>query len=163
MLLCKNKSSIEKKTVSLKDVFQASQYPVRKGKVYEVKVVTQNSAIKCYHEFHVRSHKNFGNVNIGGSFSVTNKSNLIVPLCKIKGTILRWKKFINWKNFLLWVIWMLDPCHDPLPCEVSCQVSIRLAELEIDSWDYIQSRDQRIMQLCALVAQFHKSSPCQAW
>ena len=32
------------------------------------------------------------NVNIGGCFSLINKSNLIVALCKIKGAILRWIK-----------------------------------------------------------------------
>ena len=34
----------------------------------------------------------YRNVNSGGSFSLANKSNLIVALCKIKGTILRLKK-----------------------------------------------------------------------
>ena len=57
MLLRKNESSLEKKTVSLKDFFQESRNPVRKRKVYKTKVVIQNSAIKCYQEFYVSSHK----------------------------------------------------------------------------------------------------------
>ena len=35
--------------------FQTSGNPVRKRKVYKVKVVIQNSVIKGYHEFHVKS------------------------------------------------------------------------------------------------------------
>ena len=41
----------------MKDFFQASPNQVRKRKVYKTKVVIQNSATKCYHEFHLRSHK----------------------------------------------------------------------------------------------------------
>ena len=37
--------------------FQASQNLVGKRKVCHTKVLKQNSAIKCYHEFHARSHK----------------------------------------------------------------------------------------------------------
>ena len=102
ILLRKNESSLEKKQLYWRLSFQASRNPVRKRKVYKTKVARQNSAIKCYHEFHVRSHRfRFTNVNIGGSFSVTKNSNLIVALFKIKGTILRWEKLMNGKKFLL--------------------------------------------------------------
>ena len=50
MLLRKNESSLEKKTV------------------YKVKVVMQNSANKCYHEFHVRSHKDFEILTLAAPF-----------------------------------------------------------------------------------------------
>ena len=36
---------------------------------------------------------------IGGSFSLINKSNLIVALFKIKGTILRWENIHERKEF----------------------------------------------------------------
>ena len=102
ILLRKNESSLEIKQLYWRLCFQASRNPVRKRKVYKTKVARQNSAIKCYHEFHVRSHRfRFTNVNIGGSFSVTKNSNLIVALFKIKGTILRWEKLMNGKKFLL--------------------------------------------------------------
>ena len=39
--------------------FQASKNPLRKKKVYKMKVMIWNSAIKGYHELHVRSHKYF--------------------------------------------------------------------------------------------------------
>ena len=45
------------KIVSATDFFEASGNPVRKRKVYKMKVMIQNSAIKCYHEFHVLLHK----------------------------------------------------------------------------------------------------------
>ena len=57
MLLRKSESSLEKKAVSVKEYFQAIRNPVRKRKVYKTKVVMENSATKCYHEFHLRSHK----------------------------------------------------------------------------------------------------------
>ena len=91
MLLSKSESSLEKKQFHLSIFSQTSRKPIRKRKVYKTKVVIQNSAIKCHHEFHVRSHKN-SSISIGYFFSLTNKSNLIVALSKIKGTILRWKK-----------------------------------------------------------------------
>ena len=43
----------------MKDFFQANRNAVRKRKVYKMKEVIQNSAIKCYQEFHVRSHRYF--------------------------------------------------------------------------------------------------------
>ena len=102
ILLGKNESSLEKKAASLKDFFSSKSKSSKKREVYKTKVARQNSAIKCYHEFHVRSHRfRFTNVNIGGSFSVTKNSNLIVALFKIKGTILRWEKLMNGKKFLL--------------------------------------------------------------
>ena len=36
------------------DFFKESRNPVKKRKAYKTKVVTQISAIKWYHEFHVR-------------------------------------------------------------------------------------------------------------
>ena len=56
MSLGKKESSL-RKTVSLKNIFQACQNPVRKRKVYKTEVVIQNSATKCYHELHVRPYK----------------------------------------------------------------------------------------------------------
>ena len=98
MLLRKNESFLEKKqfhwsfTVSQ---FQTSRNPVRKRKVYKTMLVIQNSAIKCYHEFRVRSH------NFTRSFSLTSKSNLIVALFKIKGLIMRLEKTNQWQELLL--------------------------------------------------------------
>ena len=40
----------------------------------------------------------FRNVDIGSSFSLTNKSNFVVALCNIKGKILRWEKIAEWKE-----------------------------------------------------------------
>ena len=40
-------------------VFQASRNPVRKRKVSKTEIVMQSLAIKCYHEFHLSSHKDF--------------------------------------------------------------------------------------------------------
>ena len=55
-ILRKNESSLEKrKQFHWRIFFQRSWNKVYK-KVYKTKVVIQNSAIKCYHEFHVRSH-----------------------------------------------------------------------------------------------------------
>ena len=42
----------------------------------------------------------FKRVNIGGFFYLTNKSDLIVVLCKTKATILRWKKIMKGKNVM---------------------------------------------------------------
>ena len=85
MLLPKNESSLEKKNVSPKD-FVSREWKSSKKK--ENLVVRQNSVIKGYHEFHVRSHKDLRDANNDDSFSRINKSNLIVALCKIKGTVL---------------------------------------------------------------------------
>ena len=49
---------------------------------------------------HIKTQK----VNIGGSFSLTYKSNLIMVLFKIEGTILRWKKIHEWKELILRVM-----------------------------------------------------------
>ena len=56
MLLRKSKSSLEKGIFSPKKFFQVNGNPLRKKKVYKMKEVRQNSTIKGYHEFHVRSH-----------------------------------------------------------------------------------------------------------
>ena len=47
----------EKKNVLQKDFFQASWNPERKREVYKMKVAIKNSAIKSYHEFHLRLHR----------------------------------------------------------------------------------------------------------
>ena len=57
MLLRKSESYLEKKKFHWRIFFQSSQNVVRKKKVYMTKIVIQNSATKCYHEFHLRSHK----------------------------------------------------------------------------------------------------------
>ena len=57
MLLCKTESSLEKrKQFHWRIFFQTSRNSVYK-RVCKAKVVIQNSAIKCYHEFYVRSNK----------------------------------------------------------------------------------------------------------
>ena len=58
MLLCKNESFLKRKQFHWRIFFQVSQNPVRQRKVYKMMAVIQNSAIKYYHAFHVRSHKN---------------------------------------------------------------------------------------------------------
>ena len=45
------------KKVSRKGFLQASGNPVRKRNAYKIKVMILKSAIKGYHEFHVRLHK----------------------------------------------------------------------------------------------------------
>ena len=57
----------------------------------------QNSAIKCYHEFHVRSRKDLEMLILAAHFLLLTKVTIvivtltivIVALYKIKGTILR--------------------------------------------------------------------------
>ena len=73
MLLRKNKISLEKKTVSLTDFYQASRNPVRKKKLNKTKVVIQNLAIKCYHEFHVKSHKVLEKLILAAPFLLLTK------------------------------------------------------------------------------------------
>ena len=62
-----------KKAVSLKDFFQVSENPVRKGKVYKTKVVTQNSATECYHKFYVRSCNDLGMLVLAVLFLLLTK------------------------------------------------------------------------------------------
>ena len=58
MLLRENHNCLgQKKQFHCSIYFQACQNLVRKSKVYKTKAVIQNLAIKCYHEFHVTSHK----------------------------------------------------------------------------------------------------------
>ena len=83
--------------------FRASRNPVAKGKVYKTNVATQNSVTKCYHESHLRLDKDL-EMWTGSSLSLICKSNIIVALYKIKGTILRRKKAMNGNNFLLRVM-----------------------------------------------------------
>ena len=66
----------------------------------------QNSAIKCYHEFHVRSRKDLEMLILAAHFLLLTKVTIvivtltivIVALYRIKGTILRWKKFTKGKT-----------------------------------------------------------------
>ena len=44
----------KKKQSQWRILFQASRNPLSKMEVNKTKVVIQNSAMKCYHEFHVR-------------------------------------------------------------------------------------------------------------
>ena len=53
--------------------FQVSQNPVRERKVYKTKVMKENSAIKYYREFHVRSDKGSGMLILGTSFLLLTK------------------------------------------------------------------------------------------
>ena len=65
---------------------------------------------------------NLKNANIGGFYSLSNKSNLIVALCSIKDILLVWKK-MNGTNFLPRVIlffWVVAPCHKPPSCQIWC-------------------------------------------
>ena len=74
MLLRKNASSLEKKNDFTEGFFfQVSRNPVRKRKVYKTKVVKENSAIKYYHEFHVRSDKGSGMLILGTYFLLLTK------------------------------------------------------------------------------------------
>ena len=76
----KNESPF-KKIVSLKDLFfEARGILARKRKGYKIRVAIQISAIRGCHECHARSHNdtNIRNANIGDSYSITNKINLIV-------------------------------------------------------------------------------------
>ena len=52
--------------------------------------------------------------------------------------------------------------HYPVKFRVKFPYDLRNWRL-IHETTYNHVRDQRIMQLCALVAKFHKSSPCQVW
>ena len=58
VLLRKNESSLEEKEIVLKKYFFSSKSSFSKKKGLIQKILIQNAAIKCYHEFHVRSHKN---------------------------------------------------------------------------------------------------------
>ena len=74
-----------KKTVSMKYFFfQVSQNPLRKRKVYKTKVVIQNSAVKCYYEFHVRSQKNLDILILVALFLLLKKVILYWPYVRIK-------------------------------------------------------------------------------
>ena len=47
----------KKKSFTERFFFQESRNPVRKRKFSKMEAVTQNLAIKCYHEFYLSSHK----------------------------------------------------------------------------------------------------------
>ena len=101
MLLCQNESSLEKKTISLKNFFQTSQNPVSwQDEDGDTKFSYQVLPwISCKVTWRLR------NVNIGGSLSLTDIVKPIVAICKImSGIILRWKKIMNGKNLLLRVM-----------------------------------------------------------
>ena len=76
LIHCAKMRALLKKT---KIFFQATWNPLRKRKVYKTKVVIQNSDIKWYHES-CKVTWTIINVKIGGSFSLTNKNNLILAL-----------------------------------------------------------------------------------
>ena len=73
ILLRKNKSSLEKKTVLLKDFFQASRNPIRKRKVSKTEVVIQSLTIKCYDELHLSSHKDLEMLILAAPFLLLMK------------------------------------------------------------------------------------------
>ena len=72
-----------------------------------------------------------------------------MALYKIKGTILRWEKIINAKKFLLRAIWFFEKWF-PYPVKFGVNMTCENGDLMFEnlSWEYIQSPDQRIMQLC---------------
>ena len=81
MLLHKNESSLEKQQFHDRIFFQPNRNPVRKRKVCKTKVVIQNSSIKCYHEFHVRS---LGMLILAALFLLLTKVILKLPYVKLK-------------------------------------------------------------------------------
>ena len=102
----------EKKTISLKDFF-SSKLKYFKKVVYKEKVVIQNSAIKYYHEFYLRSRKDLEMLILAASF---------ILLTKI---IFFWdgKKNREWKERFTKcdvIFWVLVPCHKLLPFQVWC-------------------------------------------
>ena len=56
MLLHKNESSLDEENCFTEGFFSSKSKYIKKI-VYKVKVVVQNSAIKRYHEFHLRPRK----------------------------------------------------------------------------------------------------------
>ena len=68
-----DESSLGKKTVSFKDFFQTSQNLVREKKGYKTRIVIQNSATKCYPEFHLRPHKDLEMLILVASFLLLTK------------------------------------------------------------------------------------------
>ena len=56
----------------------------------------ENSAIKGYHDFHVRSHIDLEVLKMATPILLI-KGNLIVGLCKMKGTLFGRKKY-EWKE-----------------------------------------------------------------
>ena len=82
----RNNESSLKTIVSSKDFFWSEQKSSIKNNI--LKVVIQNSAIKGYYEFSLKVTQRLRNANIGDSYFPTDKSNLILALCKIKVTLL---------------------------------------------------------------------------
>ena len=106
-----------KTKVSFKGVFSSKSKSCKKNERLQDKgtKLIQNSAIKCYHEFHVRLRKDIEMLILAAHFLLLTKVTIvivtltivIVTLYKIKGAILRWKKFMKgktsycfWCNFL---------------------------------------------------------------
>ena len=70
MLFCKNERSFKKEN-SFTEGFFSSKSKYIKKVVY--KVVIQNWAIKCYHEFHLRSHEDLEILILTAPFLITTK------------------------------------------------------------------------------------------
>ena len=96
--------TFKKKTISLKNVLQASRNPVTKRKTYGTKVVIHNLAIKCYHEFHIRSHEDLELVTLAAPILLLSR--VILQWHYVRLNIEFWdrKKFMNENNFLLRVM-----------------------------------------------------------
>ena len=81
MLLRKNESSLENKTISLEDFSSELKFSKKKKSLQD-----EGSDTKFSYQMLLWISCNitqiFTNVNFGGSYSLTNKSNLIVALCK---------------------------------------------------------------------------------
>ena len=88
----------------------------------------------------------FRNLNIGGSFS------LIIALYKIKGKILRWKKFMNGTNFLLRVMWFVKCWFHVIshyPVKVGAHRTFGIGDLTFFvCHKTIYNHDQRIIWHC---------------
>ena len=104
MLLRKNESSLEKKNGFTEGFFQPSRNPVSKRKVYLMKVVIQNSAIKYYHEFLLKSHKNLEILILAACFLLLARIILKWPYVRLLIQFRGRKNFLNGKNFLLRVM-----------------------------------------------------------
>ena len=68
----------------------------------------QNSVIKCYHEFHERSHKDLQVLILAGPFQSLTKAILWWPYVRLKVKFWGGNKFVNAKNFFLRVMWVLS-------------------------------------------------------
>lgn len=97
MLLRKHESSLEKKISFTERSFPSMSKSSKKGKICKTKVVIQNSATKCHHEFHLRS-----------SLALLTRVILEWPYIRLKVQFRGRKKFMNGNNILLWVMWFVE-------------------------------------------------------